>query len=122
MATFWSHSYVYWIAIFTTTSIIVLLSVSSMQSIDSELGGLVRDSNMDSRLDTRPLNAFPWVLNGLVESWISIKRVQELIDLPDLDFDSYYDPPVKDNSAVDLANESPVLLQLKNANFEYNSN
>ncbi|KAL9930050.1 uncharacterized protein ACN427_014690 isoform 1-T6 [Glossina fuscipes fuscipes] len=28
-------------------------SVSSMQSIDSELGGLVRDSSMDSRLDSR---------------------------------------------------------------------
>lgn len=89
-----------------------------------------------------PLNAFPWVLNGLVESWISIKRVQELIDvrhfnynvllcikfvfsfitqLPDLDFGSYYDPVVKDNSAVDLANEPPVVLQLKNASFEYDS-
>ncbi|KAL9928388.1 ATP-binding cassette sub-family C member 10 isoform 1-T2 [Glossina fuscipes fuscipes] len=68
-----------------------------------------------------PLNAFPWVLNGLVEAWISIKRVQELIDLPDLDFGSYYDPVVKDNSAVDLANEPPVVLQLKNASFEYDS-
>lgn len=28
-----------------------------------------------------PLNAFPWVLNGLIEAWISIKRVQELIDV-----------------------------------------
>lgn len=28
-------------------------SVSSMQSIDSELGGMVRDSSMDSRLDSR---------------------------------------------------------------------
>jgi len=27
--------------------------VSSMQSIDSELGGLVRDSSLDSRLDSR---------------------------------------------------------------------
>lgn len=28
-----------------------------------------------------PLNAFPWVLNGLIEAWVSIKRVQELIDV-----------------------------------------
>lgn len=28
-----------------------------------------------------PLNAFPWVLNGLIEAWISVKRVQELIDV-----------------------------------------
>jgi ATP-binding cassette subfamily C (CFTR/MRP) protein 10 len=23
-----------------------------------------------------PLNAFPWVLNGLIEAWVSLKRVQ----------------------------------------------
>lgn len=28
-----------------------------------------------------PLNSFPWVLNGLVEAWVSMKRVQELIDV-----------------------------------------
>lgn len=28
-----------------------------------------------------PLNAFPWVLNGLVEAWVSLKRVQELIQV-----------------------------------------
>lgn len=28
-----------------------------------------------------PLNAFPWVLNGLVEAWISIKRVQKLLNV-----------------------------------------
>lgn len=28
-----------------------------------------------------PLNAFPWVLNGLIEAWISVKRVQELMDV-----------------------------------------
>lgn len=28
-----------------------------------------------------PLNAFPWVLNGLVEAWISLKRVQKLVDV-----------------------------------------
>lgn len=28
-----------------------------------------------------PLNAFPWIVNGLVEAWISLKRVQTLIDV-----------------------------------------
>lgn len=28
-----------------------------------------------------PLNTFPWVLNGLIEAWVSLKRVQELIDV-----------------------------------------
>lgn len=37
-----------------------------------------------------PLNAFPWVLNGLVEAWVSLKRVQEFIVLKDLDLEQYY--------------------------------
>lgn len=28
-----------------------------------------------------PLNAFPWVLNGMVESWVSIKRIQKLLQV-----------------------------------------
>ncbi|KAI8422275.1 hypothetical protein MSG28_006161 [Choristoneura fumiferana] len=37
-----------------------------------------------------PLNAFPWVLNGLTEAWVSIKRIQKLLDLPDMDPDRFY--------------------------------
>ena len=39
-----------------------------------------------------PLNAFPWVLGGLVEAWISLKRVRNLIQLPDMDPSAYYSP------------------------------
>lgn len=28
-----------------------------------------------------PLNAFPWVLNGMTEAWVSIKRIQGLVDV-----------------------------------------
>lgn len=28
-----------------------------------------------------PLNGFPWIVNGLVEAWISLRRVQTLIDV-----------------------------------------
>lgn len=28
-----------------------------------------------------PLNAFPWVLNGLVEAYVSLKRVQSYLDV-----------------------------------------
>ncbi|GBP44642.1 ABC transporter C family member 13 [Eumeta japonica] len=38
-----------------------------------------------------PLNAFPWVLNGLTEAWVSIKRIQRLLELSDMDPDHYYD-------------------------------
>lgn len=39
-----------------------------------------------------PLNAFPWVLNGLVESWVSIKRVQKFLEMDELDYTKYYLP------------------------------
>jgi len=37
-----------------------------------------------------PLNAFPWVINGLMEAWVSLKRVQEFVALQDLDLLQYY--------------------------------
>jgi ATP-binding cassette subfamily C (CFTR/MRP) protein 10 len=37
-----------------------------------------------------PLNAFPWVLNGLVEAWVSLKRVQGFLLLPETNLLQYY--------------------------------
>ncbi|XP_042231259.1 ATP-binding cassette sub-family C member 10-like [Homarus americanus] len=37
-----------------------------------------------------PLNAFPWVLNGIVEAWVSLKRVERLMELPEQDLINYY--------------------------------
>ena len=37
-----------------------------------------------------PLNAFPWVINGMVEAWVSVKRVQEFLSLEELDLGSFY--------------------------------
>lgn len=65
-----------------------------------------------------PLNAFPWVLNGLVEAWVSVKRLQELFDLPNLDFSSYYQPVIK-GSAPQKVDEKPSVLQMKDASFEH---
>lgn len=42
-----------------------------------------------------PLNMYPWVFIGLTESWVSIKRIQRLLDLPESDISSFYsDPPI----------------------------
>ncbi|XP_055853767.1 ATP-binding cassette sub-family C member 10 [Episyrphus balteatus] len=65
-----------------------------------------------------PLNAFPWVLNGLVEAWVSVRRLQELFELPNLDFSSYYQPVIK-GSAPQKVDEKPTVLQLKDASFEH---
>ena len=37
-----------------------------------------------------PLNAFPWVINGLMEAWVSTKRIQAFLKLGELDLDQYY--------------------------------
>ncbi|KAH8263022.1 hypothetical protein KR044_003280, partial [Drosophila immigrans] len=65
-----------------------------------------------------PLNAFPWVLNGLVEAWVSLRRVQQLLDVPNLDYSSYYNPIMRGSGA---GGESSV-LQMKSAHFVHDSN
>lgn len=68
-----------------------------------------------------PLNAFPWVLNGIIEAWVSLKRVQELIDLPNLDFSSFYNPIIKSTgyeSSTKL-DDRLVVLEMKSATFEH---
>ncbi|KAH9632341.1 hypothetical protein HF086_010266 [Spodoptera exigua] len=59
-----------------------------------------------------PLNAFPWVLNGLTEAWVSIKRIQKLLDLPDMDAELYYDRLNKNHD------EDKVII-FKNATFSW---
>ncbi|KAK5643745.1 hypothetical protein RI129_007590 [Pyrocoelia pectoralis] len=59
-----------------------------------------------------PLNAFPWVLNGVTEAWVSIKRIQRFIDLRDLNVESYY----KNTILTDRPNTT---LILRNAYFNW---
>ena len=40
-----------------------------------------------------PLNAFPWVLNGLMEAWVSVRRIQAFLSLEELDLKEYYTVP-----------------------------
>ncbi|XP_076252825.1 ATP-binding cassette sub-family C member 10 isoform X2 [Rhynchophorus ferrugineus] len=56
-----------------------------------------------------PLNAFPWVLNGMMEAWVSVKRIQKMLQLDDLDFNSFYKPLDDD--------EHDIIL--KDAGFSY---
>ena len=37
-----------------------------------------------------PLNAFPWVINGLMEAWVSAKRVQQFLQLEEIQWGQYY--------------------------------
>ncbi|EDW64800.1 ATP-binding cassette sub-family C member 10 [Drosophila virilis] len=65
-----------------------------------------------------PLNAFPWVLNGLIEAWVSLRRVQQLMDVPNLDYSSYYNPIMR-GSASPAA--TPSVLQMKSAHFVHDT-
>ncbi|KAF8770810.1 Multidrug resistance-associated protein 7 like [Argiope bruennichi] len=55
-----------------------------------------------------PLNAIPWVLNGIVESWISVKRVNLFLQLPNLKFEDYYS---------ELGNDCNLKLEISNGVF-----
>uniref|UniRef100_A0A1B6CRI6 ABC-type xenobiotic transporter n=1 Tax=Clastoptera arizonana TaxID=38151 RepID=A0A1B6CRI6_9HEMI len=57
-----------------------------------------------------PLNAFPWVLNGLTEAWVSLKRIQSLLKKEDISVEQYY------NQVLDISNEN-IVLAIKDASF-----
>lgn len=64
-----------------------------------------------------PLNAFPWVLNGLTEAWVSLKRIQRMLDLPDADMSSYYS---ESPSGIDLMLQNVIFSINSNSNIEQN--
>eukprot|EP00058_Branchiostoma_floridae_P004581 XP_002590069.1 hypothetical protein BRAFLDRAFT_83311 [Branchiostoma floridae] len=52
-----------------------------------------------------PLNAFPWVINGLMEAWVSVKRLQAFLQLREIDLLSYYSTEMsEDGSAMEIHN------------------
>ena len=44
-----------------------------------------------------PLNAFPWVVNGLVEAWVSVKRLQQFFELGEQQLLRYYTRPLHES-------------------------
>lgn len=63
-----------------------------------------------------PLNAFPWVLNGLMEAWVSVKRIQAFLSLENLDLTGYYqqlDYSDKGESKLILFMSSHSFIMLK---------
>ena len=62
-----------------------------------------------------PLNSFPWILNGLMEAFVSLRRVQELIDIENINLSTYYSPIL--SNFTSNSNDIPVVLSVKNATF-----
>ena len=59
-----------------------------------------------------PLNAFPWVINGLVQSWVSIKRIQTFLSLENLKWLEYYSFKESQNDKI--------VIELKDSAFSWN--
>lgn len=58
-----------------------------------------------------PLNAFPWVINGLVEAWVSSKRVNAFLQLRELDFNEYYSSSLTSKSSDYKSDASEDVVQ-----------
>ncbi|GMS80294.1 hypothetical protein PENTCL1PPCAC_2469, partial [Pristionchus entomophagus] len=56
-----------------------------------------------------PLNAFPWVLNGLVEALVSLKRLSKFFSLPTIDYSHLYT----------LSQNPDQYLEVENASFSW---
>ena len=69
-----------------------------------------------------PLNAFPWVINGLVQAWVSIGRVQNFLNLRNSNWLSYYTFDENNSSSSSnfkSLNRNEVLLDIRNADFSW---
>lgn len=60
-----------------------------------------------------PLNSFPWVINGLVQAWVSLKRLQTFLNMENLNWLSFY-------SFNELETErDQVLVDIRAGNFNW---
>lgn len=57
----------------------------------------------------QPLNAFPWVLNGLVEALVSLRRLSKFFSLPNMDYSHLYT----------LSQSVDQYLEVDNASFSW---
>ncbi|XP_043489860.1 ATP-binding cassette sub-family C member 10 [Polistes fuscatus] len=128
----------------TTPVLISILTFTTYVLLGNELNAKIVFTSMALlNMLIGPLNAFPWVLNGLTEAWVSVKRVQRMLNLPDMNICSYYmeSPPGieimfknvttvigQNNDSVELSNVKDVTKpscsnteSKKNVTFEDNN-
>ena len=62
-----------------------------------------------------PLNVFPWVINGLIEAWVSLKRVNRFLKLEELDWQEFYSSNIEDVEA-----DSGAMMVVEDGHFTWN--
>ena len=60
-------------------------------------------------MHTGPLNAFPWVLNGLVEAMVSLRRLEKFFGLPEFNPELYFSK-MYDIDGVSPAEDNDIVL------------
>jgi ATP-binding cassette subfamily C (CFTR/MRP) protein 10 len=99
----------------TTPVIISVLTFSLYSLLGNELtAAKVFTSVALFAMLTGPLNAFPWVLNGLVEAMVSIKRIGTFLALKSINRSDYF------NEGLDPEDERHIILS--NTRFSNNAN
>ncbi|NXH43271.1 MRP7 protein, partial [Dicaeum eximium] len=58
-----------------------------------------------------PLNGFPWVLNAILESKVSLDRIQQFFELVDQDLEAYY--------ALDSPSDTATAMEMQCAAFSW---
>ncbi|NWU26130.1 MRP7 protein, partial [Dyaphorophyia castanea] len=58
-----------------------------------------------------PLNAFPWVLNAILEAKVSLDRIQQFFELMDQDLEAYY--------ALDSPSDTATAMEMRCAAFSW---
>lgn len=102
----------------TTPVLMCLLTFGGMALFGKQLTASITFTSVALlNLLIGPLNAFPWVLNGLMEAFVSLKRVQELINLEDIDLSKYYSPISM--SYTKRSSESPTVISINNGSFSF---
>ncbi|RWS30364.1 hypothetical protein B4U80_09452 [Leptotrombidium deliense] len=95
----------------TTPVIISWLSFTTFVLLHNELtSAKVFTSLALFNMLIMPLNALPWVLNGVVEAWVSIKRIQKFLSMNEIVDEYCEDPPENFDILADNAvfkRESP---------------
>eukprot|EP00124_Ichthyophonus_hoferi_P000162 Ihof_evm26s5 gene=Ihof_evmTU26s5 len=107
---------VYWWA--TTPVIISFVTFSSFVAMGGNLDAATVFTSMALfTVLLGPLNAFPWVINGMVEAWVSVNRINCYLDVSSINHLLYFTPPPPSQSLPQDIDPSMHEICIKGGSF-----